>query len=721
MVLEISNIDFSPYARLLRRLAGASAAAIIIDPAGDRLWHEPGLAPELEKSALAAARQLISAEPAAKKWQAQVAENHALLGFPLGEISGPPLGWLLLLLRSTDSAIGQNGPESQALADVAGLLGTALGASLEREEMTARLRSHDNELNLIYGTDGYLDGQNSLAVGMENIVLECCHHMEMDAAAILVPHQKIWASHLEEVAETEPNWEKKLREFAEQVHAQFVATGQKTQVNQCLLGDEIIAGHANVLISPIKSRHGNPIGVFILFRRAGKKGFTPSEGKIGEVMASRIRKYMVAGLDPLTGLIDRLGFEAQVETVLSSFREKEGVCTLVKIDIDSFELINDAYSVIGGDQVLKQLADLIREHLRDDAVVARIGGDDFGLILHGFDLERAYGIVEGLREKIVQYHFAYGQRLISISVSIGLLGLGASVGNLTEVESALEVACKNAKGRGGNRIQIYEEDNRELTRRLGEISFAGKIDAALDEERFELYCQPLVPLWGANFHYEILLRLKRENGEIYLPDLFMGAAERYNRLPDIDRWVVRTALKTLGQWAKVLEDQQICWGINLTGQSLAEESFMQFVEEQIRAVDFPPNWVYFEITESVAIRNIEQVQDFVARIKALGCSFALDDFGTGYSSYGYLKNLPVNYLKIDGSFIRNLNNDPFNQLTVQSINQLAHYLGVKTVAEYVENEEIGQIIRKIGIDYAQGYAYGKPEPLLQVLASLAGA
>lgn len=720
MALEISKIDFSPYARLIRRLAGESAAVIILDHDGDVLWLDPALEREWGNSALAVARRIIPANPVSNIWQDKVAENHGLIGVNLGGLPGHPLGWLLVLINSAELEIFKDGSHDQALDDIAVLLGNALKSSLEREEMTAGLMSHDNELNFIYGTDGYLDGQNSIAEGMENIVLECCHHMDMDAAAILAPSQNIWASHLEVVVDTAQNWEKKLREFAEDVLAQFIATGHKTQVKQCLLGDEIVAGHTYVLVSPIKSRNGNPIGVFILLRGAGKKGFSQSEEKIGEVMANRIRKYMVAGLDPLTGLLDRLGFEAQVETVLSRFKENLGICTLAKIDIDSFELINDAYSVIGGDQVLKQLAALIKNHLRDDAVVARIGGDDFGIILHGFDPERAYDVIERLRKKIVESHFEYGQKLISISVSIGLLDLGQSLGSLTWVESALDVACQNAKENGGNRIQLYEADNSELTQRLGEISFAGKIDAALEEGRFELYCQPLVPLWGGNFHYEILLRLKSENGEIYLPDLFMGAAERYNRLPNIDRWVVKTALETLGKWAKVLQNHDLCWGINLTGQSLAEDSFMQFVEEQVRAIDFPANWIYFEITESVAIRNFKQVQDFVSRIKALGCNFALDDFGTGYSSYSYLKNLPVSYLKIDGSFIRNLNNDPFNQLTVQSINQLAHYLGVKTVAEYVENEEIGQIIRKIGIDYAQGYAYGPPQQLQQFLAGLSG-
>jgi diguanylate cyclase (GGDEF)-like protein len=572
-------------------------------------------------------------------------------------------------------------------------------------------------LNFIYGTDSYLDGPSSIAESMHNIVTECCHHMDMDAAAILAPSQNIWTSHQEDSGEPKDRQDR-LREFSEQVLRQVISTGQTKQLKQLLPAGEAMAGQVSVIVSPIKSRQGNPVGLFALFRRAEKKKFSLSEEKVGEVLATRIGKYMLMGLDPLTGILDRIGFEEQVATILARPAEGRGLCTLAKIDIDGFALVNDTYSVSGGDQVLKQLARLIKDYIWVDDVVARTGGDEFCIILHGAGLGQGSVIIERLRRKIAKAFFAYDNRLISISASIGLFAVHDCGGNLTEIDSALDVACQNAKENGGNRVQVYSGNNLELRRRRSEISFAAMIDDAIEEERFELYCQPLVPLWGANFHYEILLRLNNENGDIIPPDDFMGAAERYNRLPGIDRWVVAKAFKMLGEAAKKLEGLELCWGINLTGQSLAEESFRHFVEEQIRAIEFPAKWVYFEITESVAIRNIEQVTDFVSRIKGLGCDFALDDFGTGYSSYGYLKNLPVKCLKIDGSFIRNLNNDPFNQLAVQSINQLAHYLGLQTVAEYVETEEVAQLLRKIGIDYAQGYSYGKPQPLRQVLAAL---
>lgn len=720
MPLEIPKIDFKPYASLLKRIAVTEVWAVIMGHDGEVAWQDPELDQEWEKSLLLVARRTILTEAVQENWQRSLPGNYTLIGVPLAESAAKPLGWLLVLINSVDSELCKNDSPDQALVDIAGLLLKDIKASFERVEMIANLVSHDEELDFIHGSDGYMDGQDSIARGMENIVRKCCHHMNMDAAAILVPSQDIWTCHFEEVADPQPGWEVKLREFSAEVFSQFMATGHNMQVNQVLLEEEKVVGQTYVLVSPIKSRHGHTVGLLILFKRTGKEGFSKSEEKVAEVMAIRISKYMVAGHDPLTGLFDRLGFEAHVEEVLGRLNGEKGPHTIVKIDIDSFELVNDAYSVIGGDLVLKQLAVLIKEHLRSDAVVARIGGDVFGVILPEMAQEESFAVIERLREKITQKYFEYDQRLISITVSIGLITLNDAEQSLVEVESALDVSCKNAKENGGNRVQIYEVGNVELTQRLGEISFANKIDAGLEEERFELYCQPLVPLWGANFHYEVLLRLKKEGGGVYMPDVFMGAAERYNRLPSIDRWVVKAVFKTLSKWEKVLADQYICWGINLTGQSLAEESFMQFVEEQIRAITFPSKWVYFEITESVAIRNIDQVRDFVSRIKALGCNFALDDFGTGYSSYEYLKNLPASYLKIDGSFIRDLNKDPFNQLTVQSINQLAHYLGLQTVAEYVETEEIGEMIRKIGIDYAQGYAYGLPQPIEQVLASLAG-
>jgi diguanylate cyclase (GGDEF)-like protein/PAS domain S-box-containing protein len=426
-----------------------------------------------------------------------------------------------------------------------------------------------------------------------------------------------------------------------------------------------------------------------------------------------------ASHDILTGLVNRREFESRLERSLRSAKARETQYALCHLDVDQFKIINDTCGHSAGDALLGQVGALLKTKIRWRDTLARLGGDEFGVLLESCSLDDALVMAEQLRETIRNYKFVWEERTFRLGCSIGVVPLTGESEDVAAVLSAADSACQAAKEAGRNRVFSFQDNDIDLMRRRREMQWAARINNALEESRFELFRMTIQPLQAdaeTGAHYELLLRMKDEAGKIVSPDNFINAAERYGITPQIDRWVVENALRWLVSEADERERLALC-SINLSGQSLGDAEFLPFVQMLLKNSGIDGTKICFEITETAAIASFSQANRFIAALKKEhGCKFALDDFGTGLSSFGYLKHFPVDFLKIDGSFVKEILRDPIDREMVRSINEIGHLTGKKTIAEFAENEEIINMLRSLGVDYAQGYGISAPSRIVKIAA-----
>ncbi len=416
--------------------------------------------------------------------------------------------------------------------------------------------------------------------------------------------------------------------------------------------------------------------------------------------------------DSLTGLINRREFEQRLEEALTVARMENQVHALCYMDLDQFKIVNDTCGHVAGDELLRQVTMLLQEQIRKTDTLARLGGDEFGVLLTQCPLEQAITISNTLREKVQAFRFIWQDNSFTIGVSIGLVEIQANSESLANLLIAADTACYAAKNNGRNRIHVFQRDDQDLLQHQGEMRWVNRLTKALEDDRFVLQGELIASIATTESHeehYEVLLRLKDEEGKLVSPMAFIPAAERYDLMGKVDRWVIK---KIFSNWDSLQNKQQdktrqIVYAINLSGASINDNQFTEFLHEQFALYAIPPQLICFEITETVAITNLTKASLFIDQLQQLGCRFALDDFGSGMSSFAYLKNLPVNYLKIDGGFIKNMVHDPVDYAMVEAINHIGHVMAIQTIAEWVENDEILAQVKALGIDYAQGYAMGK--------------
>jgi diguanylate cyclase (GGDEF)-like protein/PAS domain S-box-containing protein len=450
-------------------------------------------------------------------------------------------------------------------------------------------------------------------------------------------------------------------------------------------------------ISPLLSREGQALGVVLVLHDVTEN----------RTMARQL-SYQ-ASHDALTGLINRHEFETRLQSALESVRSDNVRHVLCYLDMDQFKVVNDTCSHSAGDRLLKEVAAIVRDSLRETDILARIGGDEFGMLLKNCTLEDALDIMENVMGMIRTINNDSWGLTFEVSASIGVTVLDSAAESITAVMRRADLACYAAKDHGRNRTHIYQDGDQELARRHGDMKWVSRLTEAIKEERLVLHCQEIAPInphAGKPRHFEVLVRMLDEAGELVMPNRFLPAAERYNIVTALDRWVIARSLA----WYATSDHNQIM-SINLSGNSVTDFSILNFIKDELARHAVPPSSVCFEITETAAIANLDHAIRFITELKQLGCLFALDDFGSGLSSFGYLRRLPVNYLKIDGSFVKELDTDPVNAAMVNAISQMGRVMGIETIAEFVENETILKVLAEIGVDYAQGYGIARPRPI----------
>jgi diguanylate cyclase (GGDEF)-like protein/PAS domain S-box-containing protein len=428
-----------------------------------------------------------------------------------------------------------------------------------------------------------------------------------------------------------------------------------------------------------------------------------------------------ASHDELTGLINRYAFERKLQSAIKSAKHENTRHALCFLDLDQFKIINDTCGHIAGDELLRQLGVGLTNNIRQSDTLARLGGDEFAILLEYCNIKQALKTANNIRAYIDDFKFAWQEHVFNVGVSIGVAEISDQTANATEVLIHADSACYAAKDLGRNRVHFYAADDEQLAKRDGEFRWVQKINEALLDDKFVLFAQPIQPINGTDNGkiFEILVRYQDDNGQLVPPGAFLPAAERYNLSGRVDRWVVDNVIQWLKDSSDDL-DKLDHLAINLSGNSLGDDAILGHIVKEIRSSGVPPSKIKFEITETAAISNLIDAQMFIGTLRDIGCAFALDDFGSGLSSFGYLKNLPVDTLKIDGMFVRDILDDEIDQAMVKSINDIGHVMGKKTVAEFVENQAIVERLIELGVDYAQGYHIGKPEPLSGVALSTVG-
>ena len=507
------------------------------------------------------------------------------------------------------------------------------------------------------------------------------------------------------------------RQVSDVIHL-YGANGEPvgSSLHQALRSNVIAVGHED---SELRRLDGTAVAVEECSAPINDRDGVVSGGVVILRDVSVTREYVQrrsweATHDPLTGLFNRREFENRVHLALIDAQTTGHCYVLCYMDLDRFKVVNDACGHAAGDELLIQLTQLMQARVRDTDTLARLGGDEFGLLLDGCDEMRGQLIATDIMAAVNDYNFAWEKKVFSVGVSIGLTVVDEENTSVAEVIGEADCACYWAKEQGKSRVVVFVASDMDLAARRSETGWVGRINDAFRDNRFVLYHQTyrtLDSLAGHNEHLEVLIRMIGEDGEIIAPLRFLPAAERYNLMPQIDRWVINEVFSRFDSLVAEHGGIAPSCAINLSGASVNSEGLLEFIQKSAQQYKLIPGSICFELTETVAVTNLQAAAVFINECKAMGFQFALDDFGTGASSFGYLKNLPVDFLKIDGNFVKNIEHSSVDYALVETINRIGHLLGKRTIAEHAENEATIESLGKIGVDFAQGYGVCLPKPL----------
>jgi diguanylate cyclase (GGDEF)-like protein len=700
---------YEPYGQLVKMLLPSTRSVAIYDGETTLAWcsegyERPDLRAMLEQ--FRATQNDALAKSSIVKHAA--AGEHAFIAALRGT-DGNVLGYFVLELDEGQSARYSDSIAASLLKPVLDCLENRM--SLERSLSCAEGDERD-DLELLLGVDSE-DREDATA--LEQLLRHCVEHLGCALGALLIPDKNLSVS-----CSTDASV--KRTDVLDRTQKHLLAWAQLNNrpmvVNR--VGAGMNAAPYKILSCPVRDPYNRVTGLLALFRTAASEDFEVRDVRILEFVSRKAVGILENQYDALTGLINRRSFERRVQNVLDD--SDRATHSLLYVDIDKLETLNESFGLHAGDEVIQRVADVIRNAVTADDFASRIGGDRFAVFLARRDAAQAVETAKGIHAALSQLGYMNGEHSLPVSASIGVARAHETRTSAAHLTASAELACKRAKSQGRNGLEVQAENPGLLLASRVQMFASANLQAALKNNRFQLETQPIIGLHrrrGETVGYEILVRMRSPTGELLAPDKFFDAAERYELMPALDRWVVCSTIELLREQASSLADLPYCFTVNVSAQSLATGKFASFALGELAHANLPPAAFCFELKEAVAVTQLEKAEALIREIVAAGAKIALDDFGHGLSSLANLKRLPVQFLKIDGRFVRRILEDRIAESIVSGIARAANTLGVRTIAEHVESKALADKLHALEVDYAQGFFFGRAQPFAKPAADSA--
>ncbi len=665
-------------------------------------------------------------EPESEVMRRTLNSGRTLLVLPVHGDESSPVGILIAVFsRNAGKSSSFNaGLIANILTPAVEMIGEGLLLAQRVQTSESKIEESEKELTLVYEVDEKIHGTSQSHAGLAQLVGQSGRFLNIAYSVLLIPGKRI------RVSATHSSWKNVNRKVLDRYlidHMLGKLEGHRWPMVFKIPGIEGAVGAAEqgyqTLLCPLTDKHGNLEGVLAQLGRVHGGDFGTTERRFMAHIVRKVEYVIERSFDAMTGLMNRAGFEAQLQESAKSLSAEKEPHQLIYFDLDNLQLVNDTFGREAGDAVIIRFARMLEEDMSRNAVVSRLTGDDFCILLTHSSAEQALQLAGEVRERGTSLRYLEGDKSLQVTMSIGVAEFNCNAEDEGRALTTARMACEGAKEHGRDRIEVYDDQNQSIIRRHGDMQLVSQIQQAIDSDGFELMAQPITSLkkGKSSPRFEILLRMKDGDGE-YLPTgALFSAAERYFLMPQIDRWVTSNTITLLAEHAKTVAETGANFAINLSGQSLSDDDILDFIDEELAMSGIAAATLGFEVTESAAVSNLQKAQIFIDALRERGCRISLDDFGAGLSSFAYLKNFNVDTLKIDGGFIRDITENRISESMVAAITQVAKVMELQTVAEYVENKETQQLVKKLGVDFAQGHEVGKPLLLQETLQQLAAS
>lgn len=710
---------------LLRSLAPRAEAFCFYDPERACLWSsETADDFEIDNFIASLPQDIVGGLSTSKEvFRRTLPSARTIVVLPVLCDAGEALGFLVSMFSKNAGKSASFNPNTlKTILDPAlDLIGESVLVDQQLSETQILSEEIEKELKLVYEVDEKIHGVSRRHSSLAQLVGQSGRYLGINYSVLLIPSKRI------RISATHSSWKNVNRKVLDRYLVDQLLPKLEGHRQPLIFEIPAVEGSTNeaeqgyqTLLSPLLDKHGNVEGVFAQLGRVDKPEFTNSDRRFMAHIVRKVEYVIEQSFDAMTGLMNRSGFETQLIESSNALTSQTDAHQLIYLDLDNLQLVNDTFGRKAGDEVVMKFARLLEEDLPSSAVLSRLTGDEFCILLTHADSETAVKYANEIREKRTELRYLEGDKSLQITMSIGIAEFSKASPDEGSALTTARMACESAKDHGRDRVEVFDDSNKSIIRRYDDMQLVAEIQQALDGEGFELRAQAITSLNGASSkpRFEILLRMSDADGNRVPTDALFSAAERYHMMPQIDRWVVSKTIATLAEVRDSVEARDAVFSINLSGQTLGDDDIFDFIEEEIRVGGLSPTSLCFEITESAAVSNLARAQLFIGRLRQYGCTISLDDFGAGLSSFAYLKNFKVDTLKIDGSFIRDLTENRISESMVAAITQVAQVMQLKTVAEYVESELTRKLLAKMGVDFAQGHLYGRPAPLDSVIADI---